>query len=174
MHLATSLTAPTGRPQLVAALFLTLGMAAVVGTALAFEHIGGYIPCALCLTQRTPYYLGIPLMALAALSQVLSGPALLTRGLLLAGALLMLYGGALGIYHSGVEWQFWPGPTSCATSAQGVTTNAGDLLSDLNAKKPPSCDAAALRVLGLSFAGWNVIASAILAIIALRAAFRRA
>ena len=55
-----------------------------------------------------------------------------------------------------------------------MTTNAGDLLSDLNAKKPPSCDVAALRVLGLSFAGWNVVASVILAAIALQGAFKRA
>ena len=55
-----------------------------------------------------------------------------------------------------------------------MTTNAGDLLGDINAKTPPACDAAALRVLGLSFAGWNVVASVILAAIAFRAAFKRA
>ena len=33
---------------------LTLGMGATVGGALAFEHVGGYIPCALCLLQRDP------------------------------------------------------------------------------------------------------------------------
>ena len=46
---------------LLASLLATLGMAATVGGALAFEHIGGYIPCALCLMQRTPYYWGIPI-----------------------------------------------------------------------------------------------------------------
>ena len=40
-------------------------MAATVGTALGFQHIGGYIPCKLCLEQRMPYYVGVPLMALA-------------------------------------------------------------------------------------------------------------
>jgi disulfide bond formation protein DsbB len=40
------------------------------------------------------------------------------------------------------------------------------LLDALNSTVPPSCNAAALRVLGLSFAGWNVIASLILAAIA--------
>jgi disulfide bond formation protein DsbB len=43
----------------------TLGMAFTVGSALAFEHIGGYIPCALCLLQRDPYYYAIPLGAVA-------------------------------------------------------------------------------------------------------------
>ena len=44
-----------------------------------------------------------------------------------------------------------------------MTTNAGDLLGELNTIKGPSCTDAALRVLGLSFAGWNVIASLVLA-----------
>ena len=126
---------------------LSLGMAATVGGALAFEHIGGYIPCALCLLQRDPYYYGIPVAVAALLST--------------------LFGGAgMGIYHAGVEWGFWEGPATCATTAQGVTQNAGDLLSDLNAKHGPSCTEASFRLLGLSFAGWNVIASLILAAIA--------
>jgi disulfide bond formation protein DsbB len=62
------LTAPTGRRQTLTAALLALAMAAVVGTALGFQHLGGYIPCKLCLEQRLPYYVGVPLMALAALS----------------------------------------------------------------------------------------------------------
>ena len=56
------------------------------------------------------------------------------------------------------------------SGAPSITTNAGDLLGDLNAIKAPSCNDAALRVLGLSFAGWNVIASLILAAIAFKGA----
>ena len=41
---------------------LGLSAATILG-ALAFEHFGGYQPCALCLMQRTPYYLGVPLAA---------------------------------------------------------------------------------------------------------------
>jgi disulfide bond formation protein DsbB len=147
-------------------------MAAVVGTALGFEHIGGYIPCALCLEQRIPYYIGIPVMLLAALSARMGAPAVLTRVLALAGGLLMVYGACLGIYHAGVEWAWWEGPADCG-GAIGGTIDAGTLLDDLNAKKPPSCNEAALRVLGLSFAGWNVIASVILAIPSLRIAYSR-
>lgn len=172
MPLLSRLTAPAGSTHALIALFLALAMAVVVGAALGFEHLGGYIPCALCLAQRTPYYIGVPVMALAALNAFLGGPAVITRSLFLVGGGLMIWGGAMGVYHAGVEWHFWPGPASCATAAQAVTTDAGSLLSDLNAKKPPSCDTAALRVLGLSFAGWNVIASAVLAVIALRGALK--
>lgn len=155
------------------AYLLALAMALVVGSALGFEHIGGYIPCALCLEQRVPYYIGVPLMLLAGLNATTSGPAFVTRGLLLTGGLLMSWGAALGIFHSGVEWHFWAGPVTCGGGAGGVTTDAGNLLSDLNSKKPPSCDAAALRIFGLSLAGWNVLASVALAHFAYRSAFRR-
>ena len=154
----------------VTALFLAVAMAAVVGMALGFEHIGGYIPCALCLSQRIPYYIGAPLMLLAALISVAGGPSWAVRALLGIGGLLMLYGLGLAIYHSGVEWHWWQGPSSCATSANAVTTDAGSLLGDLSSKKPPSCDEASFRMLGLSFAGWNVLVSAALAAIAFRAA----
>ncbi|EDQ33146.1 Disulfide bond formation protein DsbB [Hoeflea phototrophica DFL-43] len=164
------LTANARKERTLTAFLLAGAMAFVVGSALGFEHIGGYIPCALCLTQRIPYYVGAPLMLVAAILSIAGGPAWLVRGLLAIGGALMLYGMVLGIYHSGVEWHWWEGPASCATSADAVTTDAGSLLGDLSSKKPPSCDAAALRVLGLSFAGWNVIASVALAAIALRGA----
>ena len=168
-----ALTAPTGRFQTLTALFLLVAMIATVGSALGFEHIGGYMPCLLCLEQRTPYYIGIPVMALAFISATLKWPGIVNRGLLAVGGLLMAYGLALAVYHAGVEWQFWEGPADCAAAATSITTDVGSLLNDLNTVRPPSCSEAALRVLGLSFAGWNVIASLILAAVAFRAAFRK-
>lgn len=156
----------SARPGFVPSILLAAGMAATVGIALGFQHIGGYIPCALCLLQRDPYYYGIPVALAAAAAAALGLPSWITRTLLAIAGIMMLVGAGLGVYHSGVEWGFWEGPTTCATSASGVTTNAGDLLSDLNAVKGPSCTDAALRVLGLSFAGWNVLASVALAAIA--------
>ena len=158
------------RQQLIFAGLVTLGMAATVGGALGFEHIGGYIPCALCLLQRDPYYYGIPLGILAIATSVLKLPAWTTRTLLLLVGILMLTGAGIGVYHAGAEWHFWEGPSTCATTAQGVSSDVGDLLGDLDSKHAPSCTDAALRILGLSFAGWNVIASLMLAAIALRGA----
>lgn len=166
------MTAMTGGSHMRQALLLAIAMAVVVGTALGFEHIGGYIPCALCLEQRTPYYLGIPVMIAAAIAAAMNAPDKVVRILFVIGGGLMLYGASLGVYHSGVEWGWWPGPADCGGAA-GQTTDASNLLSDLNAIKPPACNEAALRVLGLSFAGWNVIASVLLAVGCLRGAFSR-
>lgn len=169
----TSIVAPTSSLQRKTALFLALAMAAVVGAALGFEHIGGYIPCKLCLVQRIPYYVGVPVMALAALSATLRWPPLVTRGLLLAGGLLMAWGLFLAVQHSGVEWGWWAGPTDCGVVAP-VDTGGKGVLDAINTYVPPACDKAALRVLGLSFAGWNAIASLILGLVAFRGAFSKA
>ncbi len=166
-----SLTSTTGRLQTLGAALGALGMAVTVGTALGFQHIGGYIPCKLCLEQRIPYYIGIPVMLLALVASLLKLPPLVTRGLLLVGALLMTWGIWLGVFHSGVEWGFWPGPTDCGVVA--APEGGGNLLDQLDAVIPPSCDQAAGRFLGLSFAGWNVVASLVLAAIAYVAAFRK-
>ena len=48
------------------ALAVALGAAATIGGALVFEHVFGYVPCKLCLMQRSPYYLAIPLGLAAA------------------------------------------------------------------------------------------------------------
>ena len=167
-----SITAPAGRRQMLTASFLALAMAGVVGSALLFEHVGGYIPCMLCLEQRLPYYIGAPVMAAAVLASALNLPGIVTRGLILVGALLMTWGLWMGVHHSGVEWGWWAGPTDC-----GVVSGApagGNLLDSLNTVIPPSCDEAALRILGLSLAGWNAIAALILAAIGYRAAFAKA
>lgn len=167
-----SLTAPTGRTQTIGAALVALGMAVTVGTALGFQHLGGYIPCKLCLEQRLPYYIGIPVAALAFASATLKGPAVATRGLLLACALLMTWSIWLGGFHAGVEWGWWAGPSDCGVVA--APESGGSLLDQLDLVIPPSCDEAAGRFLGLSFAGWNFVASLALAAIAYVAALRKA
>ena len=166
-----TITAPATRLQTLTAGFLALAMAATVGTALGFQYIGGYLPCKLCLEQRVPYYIGVPVMVLALISSAVKAPAIVTRGLLLVGGLLMLWSLGMGAFHAGVEWGWWEGPTDCGALPPSVSS--GNLLDQLNAVIPPSCNVAAGRFLGLSFAGWNVIASAILAVIALRGALTR-
>ncbi|EHK00157.1 disulfide bond formation protein B [Agrobacterium tumefaciens] len=169
--MATATTADNSRT--LAALGVTAGMIFTVGSALGFQHIGGYTPCALCLLQRDPYYYAIPLGILAIATSIFKLPVQITRLLLALIGVAMLIGAGLGVYHAGVEWGFWAGPITCATGAPSITTNAGDLLGNLNAIKAPSCNDAALRVLGLSFAGWNIIASVALAAVAFFGASRK-
>ena len=161
-----SATSTNNKAGLGYSLLLAIGMAVVVGSALGFQYIGGYIPCELCLLQRQPYYYGIPVAILGAIAAAAGAPSWIARALLAIGGIMMLVGGGIGVYHAGVEWHFWAGPTACSTTASSMTQDAGNLLTELNTIKGPSCDSAALRILGVSMAGMNVITSAILAAIA--------
>ena len=152
---------------------LLFGMCAVILSALAFEHLGGYIPCKLCLEQREPWYLAIAVMVIACLSLTFKGPACLTRGMLAIGGLIMLYSFVLGANHSGVEWGFWQGPSDCGAVEGGLATTTTDLFKQLNETVGPSCTDAPLRIMGLSFAGWNAVMSIILAIFSLSLVFRK-
>lgn len=147
------------------ALAVALGAAATIGGALIFEHVFGYVPCKLCLMQRNPYYVAIPLGLAAALLPPRWG----RMGLWLL-ALVFIVSAGLGAYHSGVEWGFFAGPSDCGGGAGAGAGNVGDFLSQLQTTRVVSCTEAAWRFLGLSLAGWNVLISLALAGFAARAA----
>ena len=134
---------------------------AVILAALAFEHLGGYPPCPLCLQERWAYYVGIPALiaALILLARGHHGAAALVFG---AVALAFVANAGLGIYHAGAEWEFWPGPATCS-GAQPISTGAGGLFKDLAKTNVIRCDKAPWVFLGLSFAGWNAVLSLALA-----------
>ena len=171
MTLSDKLINTSGPRQTLTLAAVTVGMIAIVGSALGFEHLGGYVPCALCLEQRVPYYWGMPIVALGLILALLKWPGILVRLMLLAGLVCLLATIYLGAYHSGVEWGFFEAPESCAAGFSATSSDAGNLLESLATAKPPSCADAAGRFLGLSFAGWNVVAASVLAAIALRGAF---
>lgn len=162
--------------QLKLGMLVFVGMVAVIASVLAFEHLGGYIPCALCLKQRVPYYIGIPVAFLALMAVYWHWPRLVIRAAFAITGLLVMWSLVLAAYHSGVEWAWWAGPSECAATGgdSDVKASAENLLSQLSFSKPPSCNEAAGRFLGLSFAGWNVIVSAGIAFMAFRAAMMSA
>jgi disulfide bond formation protein DsbB len=115
------------------------------------------------------------LAALVAAAALREAPRwVLVAGLVLT-ALVMLAGAGLGAYHAGVEWQWWPGPTDCSGPVNNLGS-ARDLLNQMQTTTVIRCDEVALRILGLSLAGWNVLIALGLAAVALwgAAAARRA
>jgi disulfide bond formation protein DsbB len=143
---------------------------AVILLALGFEHIGGYKPCPLCLQQRWAYYAGIP-ATFVALVLLSSGHPRWAAALFGVVALAWLANAGLGGYHAGVEWGFWPGPDTCAATGEGIARPGTSLLEELKKTRPIRCDEAAGHFAGLSFAGWNVVASLMLFTASLKAAF---
>lgn len=138
---------------------LALATATILG-ALAFEHIVGLAPCPLCLQQRIPYWIGLPLGVIALVAFRWKHPRI--------GALLMLLtcigfalGSVLAFYHAGIEWRWWQGPATCSGAAPPASIDA--LLKGLEALPPPRCDEAPWRLAGISLSGYNAIISAFLA-----------
>lgn len=143
---------------------------AVILAALAFQYIGGYIPCPLCLQQRYAYYIGIPLLFAALVLVSVERPRLAAL-VFFAVALAFLGNAFLGTYHAGAEWKFWPGPLGCSGTGADPAS-VGNLLEGLDHETGARCDEPQFRFAGLSFAGWNVVISIALFFGALKAAFR--
>ena len=120
----------------------------------------GYAPCHLCLMQRWAYYFAVPFSLLLSVSAG-GNPKGAELGLYLL-AVVMLGSAVFGAYHAGVEWSWWPGPETCSGAISGG-------LPDLT-KPVVACNEAAIRIAGISLAGWNAIISVALAAIALAGA----
>lgn len=159
---------PAWPVQAIAAVLSFLVGLVSIASAWGFQLIGGYVPCSMCLAQRVPYYIGLPL-ALVTLVVARAGWIGVSRVLLVGLAALFIYGAGLGIWQAGAEWGFWLGPSDCGGGAP-VAASATDLLAQLDHTRVVNCSVAALRIFGLSFAGWNVVVSVGLVLMALAAA----
>ncbi|MGI9379481.1 MAG: disulfide bond formation protein B [Methyloligellaceae bacterium] len=149
------------------AVFLALISCMILAAAWGFEIIGGFKPCPLCLMQRYVYYLAIP-AGIAAYLLYSSTNKIAAKWILAAIGVAFLANMVFGAYHSGIEWGWWEGPSTCAGSGTaGFAANPSDLLNKLQTERVVPCDEAAWRMFGISFAGYNAIFSLGLAILAL-------
>ena len=166
------LKSPTGPLQILASAFLLFAAIAILATAWGFQ-LSGAEPCELCYAERIPYYAGMPLALIALVSAARDWSPLITRGALILFGLLMVYGTGLSIYHVGVEWEWWQGPTACSGDALSGPTSATDLLGQMQMAKVVSCKEVTVWIFGLSLATWNVVSCFGLALVALVAGFIR-
>jgi disulfide bond formation protein DsbB len=161
---AMSISASRSNPAANAALIVAAGGVAAIAGAYFFQYVIGLAPCPLCLEQRIPYYVAIPLALLVTrLAMGRTSPNIVVGGLALL-SIVMLIGTALGVYHSGVEWKFWPGPQDCTGDISSFG-GAGGLLDKMQKTSIVRCDVAS-RFLGISLANCNVVVSLALAAVA--------
>ncbi|MEJ0050433.1 MAG: disulfide bond formation protein B [Methylovirgula sp.] len=146
-----------------AGLILLIAAATIAG-AWIFQAFG-IAPCELCLSERIPYYVGVPVAALTLIFALRESKALMLLGFI-ALFLIFAFSAGFGVYHAGVEWHFWDGPTACTGSTMTKAATMQDFMNQLRTVKVVRCDAVAIRILGLSLAGWNAVISAVLAVIA--------
>jgi disulfide bond formation protein DsbB len=149
-----------------AAFFVFIVATTTILGAWGFQ-LAGYAPCELCLKQRIPYYVGIPvaLLTLFVASRHRLGSHRAARFGLAALTLIFVASALFGAYHAGVEWGFWPGPADC-TGTLEKAGSVNDFMKQLQTTKVLRCDAVAIRIFGLSLAGWNAVISAVMVIVA--------
>ena len=153
--------------QAARALIIAAASLAILAAVWIFQGLG-YQPCELCLTQRYAFYLAAPLAFVTAAFASRSAHGLARAGFALLAAAFVA-SAALAAYHAGVEYHWWAGPTACTGALTG-SLDVNDLVKSLDSVKVVRCDEVQLRIAGLSLAGWNVLASAALALYAALAA----
>lgn len=145
---------PTSRTLGAANALALIGPSGLLGGALAFQFLGGLAPCEMCYWQRWPHLAAIGLGLVALLLR--RHP--LRRGAVQLGGLAILVAAAIGLFHAGVERDWWQGPTACTAAPQA----GGDIFAGMLTAPVVRCDAIPWEWLGLSLAGWNALLSALI------------
>lgn len=122
-------------------------------SAFYLEYFQGALPCDLCITQRWFHAIIISycLLSIFILDKFLNAKTFLLIGL----ALTWLASSIAGLYHFGIEMNYWKGPDDCSSNIDF----SKDTLTFLLNKSPIKCDEVMFKILGLSLAGWNALLS---------------
>lgn len=163
----TAIASTLGNPRRVG-LLLACASAAMLGGAFWFQFVEGLEPCPLCMAQRWAHAASLGLGLLTALIAT-RGTAPVLLGLL---GLAFLSGAGIAGYHVGVE-QHWFESAFCG-SGDVVAQTVEDLKAMLWETEVARCDEIAWSLAGISMAGYNLIVSAVLAVVAFVAARRAA
>ena len=87
-----------------AAWLILIIAAATIAGAWIFQAFG-YAPCELCLSERIPYYVGVPVAAATLVFALRRSRVLMLAGFILL-FLIFAFSAGFGIYHAGVKWHF--------------------------------------------------------------------
>jgi disulfide bond formation protein DsbB len=147
---------PMTRRRMLIAL-AAAGSAAMLLAAFGFQHIGGLAPCAMCLWQRWPHAAAVALGAI--------GVAVPSAILAAVGGITMLGNAGIALYHTGVERDWWDGPSTCTGGGDLGSMDVADLLNPDAGVGIVMCDEVAWQMFGLSMASWNGLACLALAAI---------
>ena len=122
-------------------------------SAFYLEYFHSAFPCDLCITQRWFHALIISysLIAILTLEKKFIADELVLIGL----SLTWIASSIAGLYHFGIEMNFWTGPDECSSSIDF----SKDTLKYLLNKSPIKCDEVMFSIFGLSLAGWNALIS---------------
>ena len=109
--------------------------AAALVVARGSEALLALIPCAFCLLERWPYYIGTGLGVLAALLPRRPG-----RAALWLLAVTLLGGAGLSAIHVGVEQHWWPDPLPECTAPNLAGLSMAQRLAAMPARPAKNCE----------------------------------
>lgn len=132
--------------QRIALLIPTL----LLGGAYISQYVFGLYPCEMCWWQRWPHFAALSF----ALVSFVAPPRRLWVAMAAGG---ILTSGLIGLFHAGVEYDWWEGVTSC--TAIPVTAEGQSALDAIMNAPLVRCDEAAWALLGISLAGFNFLIS---------------
>jgi len=122
-------------------------------SAFYLEYFHGALPCDLCITQR--WFHGAIIAYSFIIIVIIKKTLISKKFLMIGGAILWLSSSLAGLYHFGIEMNFWTGPDGCSSNIDF----SKDTLTYLLNKSPIKCDEIMFEIFGLSLAAWNALAS---------------
>ena len=128
-------------------------------SAFYLEYFQDALPCDLCITQRWFHALIISYSLTIIL--IFKKKIISNKLVLLGLSITWVASSIAGLYHFGIEMNFWKGPDECSSNIDF----SKDLLTYLLNKSPIKCDEVMFKILGFSLAGWNALISFIMFLI---------
>ena len=138
---------------------VTLISISTILSALYIEHVLNIKPCKLCIYQRYPYIFSI---FLGFLGYYFFNSRILIVLIFLNFSVSFL----LGVYHTGIENNFFPEFKGCAAAGMDLL-DKDELLNSLSIIIP-NCKDVTFKMLGISLAAINTILSILIVIISIR------
>ncbi|ESQ91979.1 disulfide bond formation protein DsbB [Asticcacaulis sp. AC460] len=145
---------------------------AMLATAWSFQLFGGLHPCHLCLKQRDVYWIAVGVSLVASVWALFTGAKGPPRVFSFVLFAIFTTGFAISLFHAGVEQHWWRGPETCTADSSELSIDSMAAFLGGATSKPPMCDVIAWQMWGITMAGYNAIASAILALLSLIASLR--
>ena len=128
-------------------------------SAFYLEYFHRALPCDLCIAQR--WFHGSIIVYSLIIIFIINKTSISKKLFMLMGGILWLSSSLMGLYHFGIEMNFWTGPDGCSSNIDF----SKDTLKYLLNKSPIKCDEVIFEFFGLSLAGWNALASFIVFLI---------
>ncbi|GGD59770.1 disulfide bond formation protein B [Croceicoccus mobilis] len=149
------MTTPNTRNLALARALALLVPAALLAGAYFSQYVGGLYPCEMCWWQRYAHFAALVPAVLAFLA-----PGALRLWLVRLAGAAILVAALIGGFHAGVEYGWWEGITTCATTVQA----GGDPLEAVLNAPVIRCDVTPWSLFGISLAGYNFLISGVAAI----------